>query len=282
MRKNIFKYALPGLLLVAMASCKKNNLVIDQDPLTPTEAARFIITPPSTTNTYFHYILSSPAPGSSYTLPIGVTTVSSSERKVKIAYSSRTAVAGAQYNAPAEVVIPANAATANLDIQGIFAGYPTGRKDTLKIKLVNADGYVKINAYQDSVMLIMQKYCDVVLANVGGDYARTFEGTYGPYLSSVIDLVSTGATTATAKITNIYDSGITINVTFDWADPAAFKVIIPDQATQYTSGGLPLRIRQNPGAATSTFSSCDNTITLNLQLYTSAGVYDQWTSSMSK
>jgi hypothetical protein len=282
MKKNMFKYIIPGILLISMAACKKNNFVVDRDPLIAPEAARFIITPPVSNNYYRYFIQDNPAPGSTYSLPVGITTVSGAERKVKFTYTSWGAVAGVQYTVPAEITIPAGSATGTLTVQGLFAGYPTGRKDTVKIKIASGDGYVKPNAYQDSVMLIMQKYCNVVLANLGGDYTRTYEnGTYGPYTSSVINLTSTGATKATATLTNIYDSNISATIGLDWTDPGAFKVTMAAQQTQYTSGGLPLFVRANP-SSTSTFSSCDNTFTLYLQLYTTAGVYDSWTMTMAR
>lgn len=284
MKKSIFKYIIPGLLLMgAFVGCKKNNLVVDKDPLVAPEAARFIISPGVSTNTYNYFILQNPAPGSKYDLPIGVTTVSTAERKVKLTYSSATAVKGTHYTAPDEIVIPAGASTATLSVQGLFAAYAGNRSDNVKIKITSADGYVKPNAYKDSVILVIQQYCPVDFMSMAGTYTRTYEGTYGPYPSTLINLTSTGATTGTATLTNIYDSGISGTINFDWTTPGAFKITIPSgQATPYTSGGLPLLLRANPSNTGSTFNSCNNTLTLYLQLYTTAGVYDTWTMTMAR
>jgi hypothetical protein len=263
------------LLIFIIISCKKNNLVVDQDVVPPAYAKFNVRTAADTAATY--YVRNTNTP---FKIPIGTTTVSDKDRTIQLCYTSTSAVAGAQYNAPATIVIPAGKVIDSLSIQGLFAGYPTSsRVDVLFIKICGGD--VPASAYWATYKLTMRKYCDVVLANLAGSYTRTFEGTYGPYTSIVTNLVATSGTTATATITNIYDSDISANVTFDWTDPTAFKVIMLPQQTQYAVGGQPLFIRANPSTASS-FSSCDNTITLNLQLYTSAGLVDQWTSSMAK
>jgi len=275
MKKIIANGSFLLLLVLVIVSCKKNNLVVDQDVIPPAFAKFNVRVAADTAATY--YISNANKP---FKIPIGITTVSDKDRTIQLCYTSTSAVAGSQYTAPATIVIPAGKVLDSISIQGLIAGYPTAsRVDVLFIKICGGD--VPASAYWATYKLTMRKYCDVVLANLGGAYTRTFEGSYGPYTSEVTNLVSTGVTTATATITNIYDSGISADVTFDWTDPTAFKVIMEEQQTQYTVGGLPLFVRANPATASS-FSSCDNTITLNLQLYTSAGLVDQWTSSMAK
>lgn len=282
MTKAIFKCMFGMVLLAGTFSCKKNNITVDVDPLLAPEVAKFVRNPAiPTSGTVEYYIVQNPAPGTPFNIDIGVTTVSNTDRKVKIAYTSTNAVAGTDYTAPTEVTIPAGSSRGTLSIQGLYAAYPIGVRDLLRVKIVNGEGFINKGVYQDSFNLGIQRFCDVVLASLGGAYTRTFEGTYGPYTSSVLNVTSTSATSATARITNIYDSGITAYVVFDWSNPAAFSVTVPDQSTGLTSGGQDLRIRNNP-ATPSTFSSCYNTITMNFQMYTSAGIYDTWTSSMAK
>lgn len=213
---------------------------------------------------------------SSFKIPVGITNTGATDRTVTFSYTSPTgAVAGTQYTAPASVVIPAGKALDTLEVKGLFAGYPAGRRDTLRIQITGGD--VAANAYNHTYNLVMQKYCDVTLAGLEGVYGNTFEGTYGPYPTEVHSLVSTGTTTASGMIDNLYDVGFT-NTTalFDWTDPAAFVVTIPAQSTGFTWGGLPLMIRGTPGSA-STFSSCDNTITVRIDLYrVNAGVVEYY------
>jgi len=260
---------------VAFLSCEKDKH-IDEIKEVP-EAARFNAL--SSSGSFF---INEGVPGGDvYKIPVSISTVSSVDRTLDIIYTSSTgAASGVQYSAPATVTIPAGEVSTTLEVTGLIPGYATpGRKDVLKIKIASPDTIHNKGSFN----LTMQKYCNVVLANLGGPYANTFEGTYGPYTSSVnnLTMVPNSTTKATATITNIYDSNISATATFDWTNPAAFVVTIAAQATQYTSGGLPLFVRGNP-TVPSTFSSCDNTITLNLQLYTSAGIVDSWTSSMAK
>lgn len=272
MKKNIYRYIITGLLLTGIVACKKNNLVVDKDPLVVPEAARFINYPGASNNYYSYFIQENPAPGSIFNQLIGATTVSGTDRKVKLTYSSLRATAGVQYTGPAELTIPAGATTVNLPFQGLFAGYPTGRKDTVKIKITSADGFIKPNAYKDSIMLIMQKYCTVVLANLSGDYDNTIEYSssgavsWGPYTTVVKNVTSTGATTAEADIENIYDYGGQVHAKFDWTDPANFKVTIAEQNTGaiVVSGGTPYQLWIRTNGSTSTFSSCDNNITVRI------------------
>jgi len=263
------------LVLTGTISCKKNNLVVDQDVVPPAYAKFNVRQASDTAATY--YITGT---GKPFKIPIGITTVSNKDRTIQFCYTSATATAGVQYNAPASIVIPAGKVLDSISIQGLFAGYPlSSRVDIVYIKICGGD--VPASDYWSTFKLTMRKYCDVVLANLGGDYHNTFEGSYGPYTSSVTNLTSTSATTATATITNIYDSGISADATFDWADPSSFTVTIAAQQTPYDIGGLPLFVRTDP-ANPSSFSSCSNTITLNFQLYTSAGLFAEWTTSMAK
>lgn len=260
-----FKFFFSGAMLLSIIiSCEKNNLVVDQDPLTVPEAARFVMSP--TSSYYNYYITQNPTPGSIFKIPIGVTTVTNTDRKVKFTYSSVDAVEGTHYIAIPDITIPAGSAIDTLFLQGIFSAYPAGRMDTLKIRISNADSYVVQNAYQDSIFVILQSYCPVILSELGGDYDNTFEGTYGPYTSSVTNLVSTSPTTAEGKLENVYDSGITAsNVVFNWTSAASFTVTIPEQNTGLISSGYQVWIRTSPGG-TNTFSSCLNTITLTYDL----------------
>ena len=93
-----------GIALLFFASCKKNNVVLDQDVLPPAFAKFNTIQPTDTMATY--YIRST---NDVYKLPIGVTTVSDKDRTINFRYTS-TAIAGTQYNAPSSLIIRAGQA----------------------------------------------------------------------------------------------------------------------------------------------------------------------------
>lgn len=264
------------LLVAGITSCKKNNAVVDKDIAPPT-AAEFLA---YNNAPFVYYITSTNDP---LKIPVGFTTVSGEQRTMQFTYTSKTAAQGVQYNAPASMTFAPNKVVDSLTFTGLFSGYPLStRVDTV---IIRQTGQPAKNIARDSVIVILRKYCNVILTDLAGDYTKTYEGTYGPYTSNVSNVVMVpGSTTkATAKVSNIYDSGIEATVTFDWTNKSSFNVTLSpeSQATPYTSGGLPLMLRLAPNT-TSTFSSCEKTVTLRLQLYTTAGVYDTFTMSMAK
>ena len=182
--------------------------------------------------------------------------------------ASTGALAGTHYTAPTSIVIPAGKALDSLAIHGIFAGYPTGRRDTLRVRITGGD--VPVNAYNNVYTLIMQKYCDVTLSAFAGNYTgtREYDATgalaWGPYTTAVNTITTTSATTGEANITNLFDYGGQVHALFDWTDPASFKVTIPEQNTGaiVVSGGTPYRLWIRTNGSASTFSSCESTITV--------------------
>lgn len=266
----VFSYILlAGLAMLSIMSCKKNNLVVDKIVTAPPFAKFNTILAADTIGTY--YIKSSNTP---YKLPIGITNVSGQDRVIQFTYTSRTAVQGTQYTAPASITIPAGKALDSLTVTGLFAGFPLStRIDTVKIEITGGD--VPASSYKSRYYLILRKYCDVVLANLSGNYLNTNEYgssgafSYGPYTTALTNVVSTGATTATASLVNLYDDGWNnISCTLDWTSPSNFKVTIPLQPTGRSYSGAPTSVRTSTSASAiaSTFSSCDRSITLAIDL----------------
>lgn len=265
---------------IVLYSCKKNNIAIDQDPIIAKPVAKF--NRPDSIATY--YIKST---GEPFLLPIGVTNVSDKDRVVTFAYSSRTAVAGQQYNAPASITIKAGAALDTLRIQGLYAGFASAsRIDTLLITITGGDVGVPLGytaPRKGQFRLILRKYCDVNIQSFLGAYANTKDGTYGPYTTTVTSAVQTGPTTGYLIIKNIWDPGVPVStrVDLDWANPANFLATI---ANQSFDPAAPWNIVQYP-SATGTFSSCDQTFTLRYNLTnstTGAVVYSNQTTSMRR
>lgn len=244
-----------GLLLLAVA-CNKG---VNDKIITPPAYSEF-----GTSNLLGRYFITNSA-SSSFKIPVGITNVSNTDRTIQFTLTSPTgAVAGTQYTAPTSIVIPAGEALDSLEIKGLFAGYPAGRRDTLRIKITGGD--VPVNAYNNTYNLVMQKYCDVTLSALYGNYTRAFDnGTYGPYPMTVVtgSAVSTGATTGTLKVTNVWDPGVPVTTTInlDWTNPSGFTVTIPDQV-YFAPADLWIK-----GTTAGTFSSCDQTFTLRYTLY---------------
>jgi hypothetical protein len=258
--KNISAVLIAGVCFLA-TSCKKE---VNEDLLEVPAYAEF-----GTSNLTGKYYITNSA-SSAFKIPVGITNVSNTDRTIQLTYTSSTgAVAGTHYTAPTSVVIPAGKALDSLAVHGIFAAYPTGRRDTLRVAIASASD-VPVNGYNNIYTLVMQKYCDVTFTTFAGDYDNTRElnatgGTiWGPYTTTVSSINVTSATTAQAVIANLYDYGGQVTAFFDWADPAAFKVTIPEQNTGavVVSGGTPYQLWIRTNGSASTFSSCDDNITV--------------------
>lgn len=253
--------------VLVLQGCKKEDTLV-----LPQEVAHFTN---QTGGTYFVT-----APGTSYKIPVGVSTVSSADRTVTITVSSPTgAVAGTQYTlSSTTVTIPAGEAVDTIEVRGDFAAYSAGRKDTLVLTITQPD--VKAAPYNSTYTLYMRGPCfegDVVLEEFLGDYANTNElfGTsaYGPYTTSISSVTQTSPTTGDIVVTNIWDSGWgPITFSLDWTDAANRKVTIAQQSgiadagtLSATYAGQDVSVRAFAGQV-GTFSICGQTLQLKLQL----------------
>lgn len=264
--KQLFLSIITLAVVGGFTACQKNNLAVDTD-LVPASAAKFNTAVLQST----YYVRASGVP---FSLPVGVTTVSDKARTINLSYASSTgAAAGVQYNAPATITIPAGKAVDTLRVTGIFAGYPLAtRVDTLRVTVGGGD--VPKNDYNNTYTIIMRKLCDVNLTTLSGSYTKTREYNntgglaYGPYTTQVLGLTSTGASSATGRIRNVYDwdwADLTVNL--DWTNPLAPTATIP---LQRTYGSDAYSVRSTPGRP-NTFSACDNTITITLDFLNAAG-----------
>ena len=264
--KQLFLSIITLAVVGGFTACQKNNLAVDTD-LVPASAAKFNTAVLQST----YYVRASGVP---FSLPVGVTTVSDKDRTINLSYASNTgAAAGVQYNAPATITIPAGKAVDTLRVTGIFAGYPlASRVDTLRVTVGGGD--VPKNDYNNTYTIIMRKLCDVNLTTLSGSYTKTREYNntgglaYGPYTTQVLGLTSTGASSATGRIRNVYDwdwADLTVNL--DWTNPLAPTATIP---LQRTYGSDAYSVRSTPGRP-NTFSACDNTITITLDFLNAAG-----------
>lgn len=254
------------LALLIFASCKKNNIAVDKDPIiSPSyaEVAFADLTPK---------LYSIGQSGNTFSIPIGVTSTSSVDRTVQISYTSTTGASnGTHFNAPTTLTLKSGQAVSSLTLSGIYSQYSTGRIDSVKVKLTGGD--VNLFKGKDSIIVVLQQYCDVVLPDLAGDYANTNEYnsagafSYGPYTASLTNVVSTGATTATASLVNLYDDGWNdITCTLDWTNPASFKLTIPLQPTGKAYGSATATSVRTSSAKASTFSSCNQEFQIYIDL----------------
>jgi hypothetical protein len=248
-------------VVVLLAACKKDKDIV------PPALAHFAN---NTTGSFFVQN----TPTSSYKIPIGVTTVSSTDRKVNVSVSSPTgATAGAQYTLPSTtVIIPAGETLDSLVINGIFAGFPGSRIDTLIFTITGGD--VDPSEYNKTFKLVMQKYCDVTLANFTGNWIANDNDGTGDYAVTVAPVTAanqTSTTTGYIMVTGLWGVPASgpIRVNLDWTDPANFKTDIPTGQNLYVHATFgQAKVRPNGNGS---FSSCNNTVELKYQVYVTAG-----------
>ncbi|HEU4469798.1 MAG TPA: hypothetical protein VFR58_01825 [Flavisolibacter sp.] len=271
--KNIAYSLVLACVVFFGTGCEKTN-----DNLSiPPEQATFL---GATGDTYFVT-----TPNSSKKIAVGVTTASATDRTLNITVTSPTgAVQGTHYTLTSSTVtIPAGKVVDSIEVRGVLAQYQTGRKDTLIFTFTEPG--VPASQFNGSYKLLLRGPCfegDVDLNAMIGNYNNTNEtwGTspYGPYQTRITAVNSTSATTGTITVANIFDSGWNPLVfTLDWTDPANRRVTLAAQVAGGNSGdsfgatynGIPYAVRPVPASAGSlvgTFSACNGTITLRMQI----------------
>ena len=265
-----------GAALINLASCKKNNVVVGKD----TEPPAFVkFNTTGAGDTISSYFINSS--NDAFKIPVGVTNVTDQDRTIQFTYTSRTAIQGQQYSAPASLVIPAGKALDSLTISGIFSAYDTpGRIDTVQISI---SGGIAPSPYKSHYTLYLRKYCDVDINSFVGTYANCIDnGTYGPYEIEVLSATATGNTSGYLMVDNLWDAGgaTPIRVNLDWSDPSNFTASIPAGQKLFIDPDYG-QASVNPNGA-GTFSSCDNIFTLKYEVYVSAGSFGFTTTRMAK
>lgn len=263
--KTITTYGLlsAGLLSATIfVGCKKS------EPLTiPPEMATFTN---ETAGTYFIT-----APGVTYEIPLGLTTVSDQDRTITVSVSSPTgAVEGTNYTVSSKtVVIPKGETTASIVLSGVYDLYTAGEKDSLFFTITSPG--VTPSEYNNTYKLLMRGPCfdgEVVLDEMGGSFTQTFEnGSYGPYTTTVTGLTMTSATTGTGSINNLYDFFGPVTINFDWTDPNNTIVSIPLQITdQEYDTDQPFYVRTKP-TGINKFSICNQRLSFILDVLVDIG-----------
>lgn len=234
----------------------------------------------STTASYF--ITSNP--NTVYKIPVGITKVSDKDRTLNLTITSPTgAEEGVHYTiASKTITIPAGRSVDTVAIKGLYDNYPVGRKDTLVIALSGGDA--KAAPFNNTFKLVMQKYCDVDLAQFTGtyniqDYTNAGAPDGDPYTVTLSDATATTATTGTVKMSGLWGVSSPVTVELDWTDPSNFKTKVPTQPWFVHGTYGQVTIKAN---GTGTFSSCANTFKVAYEATVSAGTFGKFYSILSK
>ena len=224
-------------------------------------------------------------PKSEFKIPIGISSLATTDRTIQFSLTSPTGAAeGAQYNlGTTSVKIPAGQSSAELTLKGLFAGYPTGRKDTLNFKITGGD--IPSMKSSNLYTVVMQKYCDVSLAAFTGtykaqDYKANGSPDGGPYTLTITPgTVNANGTSGFITITGLWGVPDPVKINLDWKDPANFTTSVPTQPWFVDADYGQSTIRPN---GTRTFSSCDNSFTIGFETTVNAGTFGKITSVITK
>ncbi len=284
--KNIFKstFTFIAVLVSAMfflSGCQKDKII------TPNTTASLF---GSDAGSYFI----TNDPNSVFKIPLGITRVPDKSISIQFSVSSPSgAVEGLQYTlANNTITIPAGQTVDSIALNGIFSAYPTGRRDTLIFTITGGD--VPSLVGSDVYTLILQKYCNVDLNALLGDYDNTYDedpDSYGPYTTTVVSATATGPTSAALVIKNFgdyyfgpfgpgdltYDTGVTVSI--DWSDPADFFTTFPTQSLGVVP---PYGLSTSRASGRGTFSSCDNTISVSYTTSVAAGSFGTVVTVLSR
>lgn len=274
----ILSYAFFGVIAIAaLASCKKNNLVIGKDVTPPAFVKIGTWTAADSTGMYVVRSTNQP-----FKIPIGITNVSNQDRTINFSYSSPTAVEGVNFTAPKSLVIKAGQALDSLEITGLFAGFNNDVTVSHKLKVTISGGDVPVSSKKFNYDLTMKMYWDADVNAFSGIYTiQDFDGGSpdgGPYEVLVAPVSGNGPQTV-VSIQGLWGRDELVNVVLDWADRTKGATTIP-KAFFYSHpsyGALTI----NPNG-TGKFSSPDQTMTIGYENTVSAGSFGKYTSTLVK
>lgn len=281
----IFSYLGIFSLILVLGSCDKTK---PYDIITPPAVVHFGI-PSSVGNYYVLNVTNNP-----FKIPVGLTKALDKPVTIQFTVTSPTgAIQGQQYSLVSNsITIPAGKVLDSLSLNGIFAGYPTGRKDTLVVTITGGDlpALIGSNIYT----VVLQKYCNVVLSDLSGVFTKSFDfqapDLEGPYTTN-ITATSTGPTTAMLMIKNFsdgmfghfastdaaYSPGIEVDI--DFSNPSNFTTTVPTQSFYKDATYGAATIKANGKGS---FSACDQSFTINYTVTVAAGSFGNFTTTIKR
>ena len=249
---------------LGLSSCKKNNYFVDvEQPKALEEFAQFA---PADRRLFRFYPID--VNNTPFKIPVGFTNFSDQDREILFDFSSNKAIRDKDFKSASSLIIPAGKIIDSLSFAGFYNSYPIGRRDTVKIKITGSRTLDR----RDSFEIVLERYCDVILSELKGEFANTIEfrsnGTraFGPYSTFVENLTRINETSAEGVFVNLFDEGWNdIKFIMDWSDPSNFSITVPRQATG-KKGANDVQFVRTASGRPNTFSSCRKTYTVSLDL----------------
>lgn len=270
MKKNI---GIVGLAIFALAllsvfiySCKKTDLT------TPNQQVSLFGAAGSVTS----YLIPND-PTSTLKIGLGLTKVAEKDINITFSVSSPTgAVEGSQYTISSKTIkIAAGKIVDTVSLKGIFAGYPTGRRDTLVFKITGGDVPALIGS--DVYTVILQKFCPLDMSAFSGNFKVLADGWQDYAIGDIIPLTVSADTVKFYYPTTYLQKPLLVRV-----DPNTFATSVALQTYGgYSTGGTVYSAKSVAGA-NSVVIPCDKIISVELSHSSAAGSYGNYIIRLQK
>lgn len=246
-----------SLLSVVVISCKKDKVVTPDQTVSLFGAG-------GTTSTY----LVPEDPNSVFKIGLGITKPANAERRITISITSPTgAVEGSQYTISSKTItIPAGKVVDSVSLKGIFAGYPTGRIDTLVLKITGGDIPALVGS--DVYKVVLQKFCPLDMSVFSGDFEVLQDDWVDYFPGDVVPLTVSGNTISFDYPTGYDHKPLLIKV-----NPATFTTSVePTAFGAYSAGGRIYSAKSVAGTS-SVVIPCDKIVSVELNFFSGASNY---------
>lgn len=172
-----------SFLAIVLYSCKKDKVVTPNQELSLFGAG-------GTTTSY----LVPEDPNASFKIGLGITKPAPVDRQITFSVTSPTgAEEGTHYTISSKsVTIPAGKVVDSVALKGIFANYPTGRRDTLVFTITGGD--VPAMNGSNTYKVVLQKFCPLDMSEFEGDFEVLDDDWQDFFAGDIVPLTVDGDT----------------------------------------------------------------------------------------
>jgi hypothetical protein len=250
-----FSAGLLLLLTVVLYSCKKDKVVTPDQELALFGAG-------GTTTSY----LVPDNPNATFKIGLGVTKPAPVDRKINFSITSPTgAVEGTQYTISSKTVtIPAGKVVDSVSLKGIFAGFPTGRRDTLVFKITGGDIPALIGS--DVFKVVLQKFCPLDMTVFNGNFEVLADWWEDYFPGDVVTISSSGNTITFDYPTPFNHQPLLIKV-----NPTTFATTVDLTAFGRYSAAGTIYTAKSVDGANSVVIPCDRIVSVQLNFGSTGG-----------
>lgn len=205
-------------------------------------------------------------PNSIYKIPVGITAIPNTDRKITFTVSSPSgAVSGQQYTlGSTTVTIPAGKTVDSIAVKGLFSGYAGTRKDTLIFKITGGD--VKPMVGSDQFTLYLQKVCPLNMSDFSGNFEVLEDWWQDYFPGDVVSLTVSGNTIYFDYPTAYNHQALPIVV-----NPTTLATSVVSTAFgRYSASGTNYTAKSVPGA-NSVVVPCDKIVSVELSFGSTGG-----------